>query len=796
MESTTDEENIIRVGEKRKYKTLSEAIFLEKELNGKTILIDDGVYNDKCKINEVKKLSIIGSDNTIFQGKITIKSSFVIISNIIFYASPHNICIDITLTNLEIKDTIFFRRDKVFVTNYKCEMDLKNNFFIENGEIISNSKTSHGSSNTIKASKNLFYDNNEIISTLKQEVIFSWNKNVIFHNNILAERDYQRFVLNNAWIEPLEFINEQNFDFRFKDENFRIYGASEALLISLKNYLQAQREKIEIKKPILNNSATILFNYSNLEREKEDLDFLKNRYEEIQFTTIHSAEELKNQKSDVFFIINVADIHDEEDLAQNLLKVATEELRLQTYTCWLEDSRINIKKAFPKLHEFQEFTKKNYPNSNIFYRDLENLSQQIYNHITSNKSKVILQSLEVENIACFQEPTRLDFGSEVTCLLGLNGTGKTTLLRAAALALIGVEHGGFDETVGENLLAIGKNEGNISLTYSINGVSYESKMQLIRHDLGDVRINLLSDFPIVTGNHLKTLVIGFSQVRGTDKSTRNQNELLVPHVADILPLITNQGDNRLKSFEKWLIDLSIKASNKEKEANNFSLQTKEREIIRLIFEIFSAITGQEVRFLEPRSSDEVWVSLAERESEIPLSLLSQGFQSIIGWVGYFLQRLAQTSIGQKPLNEENAIVFIDEIDTYLHPQWQARIMQVLREKFPNTQFIITTHSPVLVNNLKQENAKVFYIDSQTPQVSAVPYFYGWHIARTLYDLYNLKERPQEIEHQIYKLFSLLDDDNVIEAEKRLTELSQILGEDDGVMVEAKTRLELIKDLAE
>ena len=602
--------------------------------------------------------------------------------------------------------------------------------------------------------------------------------------------------MKNAWTEKLDFIDEQNFDFRFNDEKFRMYGASEELLISLRNYLQARRESTEIKKPILNNSATIFFNYSNLEREKEDLDFLKNKYEEIQFTAIQSVEELKNQKSDVFFIINVADIHDEEDLAQNLLKVAKEELKLQTYACWLEDSRINIKKAFPKLYEFQEFTKKNYPDNNLFYRDLENLSQQIYNHITSNKSKVILQTLEIENIACFQEPTRLDFGSEVTCLLGLNGTGKTTLLRAAALALIGVEHGGIDETVGENLLALGKNEGSISLIYSINSIDYESKMKLIRDEFNKVSIKLLSDFPIVNDNYLKTLVIGFSQVRGTDKNPPRQNELLVPHIADILPLITNQGDNRLKSFEKWLIDLSIKASNKEKEANDFGLQTKEREIIRLIFEIFSAITGQEVRFLAPRSSDEVWVSLAEKESEIPLSLLSQGFQSIIGWVGYFLQRLAQTSIGQKPMNEENAIVFIDEIDTYLHPQWQARIMQVLREKFPNTQFIITTHSPVLVNNLKQENAKVVYIDSQMPQVSEVPYFYGWHIARTLYDLYNLKERPQEIEHKIYELFSLLDDDNVIEAEKLLTELAQILGDDDGVMVEAKTRLELIKDLAE
>jgi predicted ATP-binding protein involved in virulence len=43
-----------------------------------------------------------------------------------------------------------------------------------------------------------------------------------------------------------------------------------------------------------------------------------------------------------------------------------------------------------------------------------------------------------------------------------------------------------------------------------------------------------------------------------------------------------------------------------------------------------------------------------------------------------------------------AIVFIDEVDAHLHPSWQQRIIGLLRDSFPNVQFIVTAHSPLVV----------------------------------------------------------------------------------------------------
>ena len=42
------------------------------------------------------------------------------------------------------------------------------------------------------------------------------------------------------------------------------------------------------------------------------------------------------------------------------------------------------------------------------------------------------------------------------------------------------------------------------------------------------------------------------------------------------------------------------------------------------------------------------------------------------------------------------IVFIDEIDAHIHPTWQKKIIPILKDRFPNVQFIVTAHNPLVV----------------------------------------------------------------------------------------------------
>ena len=59
--------------------------------------------------------------------------------------------------------------------------------------------------------------------------------------------------------------------------------------------------------------------------------------------------------------------------------------------------------------------------------------------------------------------------------------------------------------------------------------------------------------------------------------------------------------------------------------------------------------------------------------------------------------------------ESPAICLIDEIDTYLHPQWQRTILRVMAETFTNTHFIVTTHSPLVITNLPSDFATIYEI---------------------------------------------------------------------------------------
>src|SRR5690606_7819707 len=56
---------------------------------------------------------------------------------------------------------------------------------------------------------------------------------------------------------------------------------------------------------------------------------------------------------------------------------------------------------------------------------------------------------------------------------------------------------------------------------------------------------------------------------------------------------------------------------------------------------------------------------------------------------------------EKAIDEATGIVMIDELDLHLHPKWQRHVVNDLKTAFPNIQFVVTTHSPFIVQSLEQ-----------------------------------------------------------------------------------------------
>ena len=67
----------------------------------------------------------------------------------------------------------------------------------------------------------------------------------------------------------------------------------------------------------------------------------------------------------------------------------------------------------------------------------------------------------------------------------------------------------------------------------------------------------------------------------------------------------------------------------------------------------------------------------------------------------------------------DGVVFIDEIEAHLHISWQTKIINILKDFFPNTTFYITTHSPLVLAGLKDGEAYELYKEENFVKSKAI-----------------------------------------------------------------------------
>lgn len=88
---------------------------------------------------------------------------------------------------------------------------------------------------------------------------------------------------------------------------------------------------------------------------------------------------------------------------------------------------------------------------------------------------------------------------------------------------------------------------------------------------------------------------------------------------------------------------------------------------------------------------------------IPFPALSDGYRAYLGWIGDLLYHICMTCPSGKKLVDNHGIVMVDEIDLHIHPKWQINMLPILARALPNIQFIVTSHSPLIVGSLEWMN---------------------------------------------------------------------------------------------
>lgn len=93
---------------------------------------------------------------------------------------------------------------------------------------------------------------------------------------------------------------------------------------------------------------------------------------------------------------------------------------------------------------------------------------------------------------------------------------------------------------------------------------------------------------------------------------------------------------------------------------------------------------------------------AREPLRLPPHLLSQGYQSTFAWVADLLGHAFLDEDGAVDPRTLEGIVLLDEIDLHLHPTWQRRVVPILRRAFPRLQFVVTTHSPLVLTGFEAD----------------------------------------------------------------------------------------------
>jgi predicted ATPase len=301
--------------------------------------------------------------------------------------------------------------------------------------------------------------------------------------------------------------------------------------------------------------------------------------------------------------------------------------------------------------------------------------------------------------------------SNVNLLLGNNGFGKTAMLKAIALASLGpaarssgiypyrlvrtepngdkpnaanhVNH----EAILEAVFTTHKQDADGNVPHKI-----ESLVKVIRKgDLEEMDWTHHDEkawHPIYSSSSDAFFFVGYGATRRVERRTNidvgsrqsssfvraQRVQSLFEDAYSLIPLST------------WLP--SFKQSNKGRYTQ------VEHLINRLLGRGHYSFTGE---------MDDGEFLFERKGLKVPFPALSDGYRAFLGWVGDLLYHLCMTCPKGKKLVENQGIVMVDEIDLHLHPKWQMTLLSTLARELPEIQFIVTSHSPLVVGSLEWMN---------------------------------------------------------------------------------------------
>ncbi|UAA37736.1 AAA family ATPase [Paraneptunicella aestuarii] len=185
--------------------------------------------------------------------------------------------------------------------------------------------------------------------------------------------------------------------------------------------------------------------------------------------------------------------------------------------------------------------------------------------------------------------------------------------------------------------------------------------------------------------------------------------------------------------------------------------------------------------LKVRRKPRLHMSIEKNGKRLNVAQMSQGEKSLLALVGDIARRLAMMNPGLKNPLLGDGIVLIDEVDMHLHPTWQRKIIQRLTDTFPNIQFILSTHSPLVISDVKD----VLVYSLEDHEAKPLPSFYGKDANEVLLEAMDTSIRNEKVDELLNDLLDAIQDSDFDRARALLTVLEADLPNDNTEISKAR-----------
>ncbi|OTL22007.1 AAA family ATPase [Acinetobacter pittii] len=293
-----------------------------------------------------------------------------------------------------------------------------------------------------------------------------------------------------------------------------------------------------------------------------------------------------------------------------------------------------------------------------------------------------IKELEIVNIGGIPRLTLDNFDPKMNIICGPNGIGKTTIIDSIAHIFT---HG-YSQLLKKNV-----NSETGSIKYTLQFEDIEDISDTLNIDvynpLEQCRFNSRSDLSnkII---HLKTNRTFYYENLG---AIAKDDIVDISRSAELSMLGIHHTSTKSWFINKFVF-ANVPNSLKPEQIHNFELAKS----------CFSKLNKEfSFKTVDPDSLD---IIVNTPSGDIIYEYLSSGFKSIISILFGIIREIEFRFRDNRIRAEEfDGIVLIDEIELHLHPEWQEQVSRILKDVFKNAQFILTTHSPhVIQTALKGE----------------------------------------------------------------------------------------------